>query len=160
MGDADLAMLDERLAVLRPQLAVECGSGASTRILRVHAARAITLEHLERWAADTEIYCADVGPGELIVAPIVDVGTPAGLLPFYDVELPDGIDFALIDGPPGTIGRSGTLFALWPHLAERAVVWLDDADREAEERALLLWQRHYPIRIERLSSRVVEIVRV
>lgn len=160
MSDADLAMLDERLAVIRPQLAVECGSGASTRLLRTHAGRVISLEHLERWAVDTEQHCADVAPGELVVASIVQVDTPAGPLPFYDVDLPYGIDFALIDGPPGSIGRSGTLFALWPHLTAGARVWLDDAERPDEVDAIRLWFRHLPIRVERLSARVVEIVRL
>lgn len=160
MSDTDLAMLDERLALSRPQLAVECGSGASTRLLRVHAARTISLEHLERWAVDTEQYCADVPNGELIVASIVDIDTPGGPLPFYDVDLPYGIDFALIDGPPGSIGRAGTLFGLWPHLSDKARVWLDDVDRGDEEAALRLWLKHLPIRAERLSARVVEIVRL
>lgn len=43
-------------------------------------------------------------------------------------------DFALIDGPPALgVGRFMTLPSIWPHLADGAIVLLDDAGRNALE---------------------------
>lgn len=54
----------------------------------------------------------------------------------------DRVDFLLIDGPKGkgTISRYPALAELKDNLAERAVVILDDAEREPEEECLRRWE--------------------
>ena len=62
--------------------------------------------------ADTAATLPASPTGELRLCPLTEVDTPLGPLPFYATTLPDQIGFVLIDGPPGAIGRAGTLFAL------------------------------------------------
>lgn len=147
MDAGSLRLLDERLAGLKPALAVECGSGASTEVLRRHAGWVVSLENLPDQAVNL---AALETPGEVRVVPVVDG--------FYRTDLPDGIGFALIDGPVARLhGRGATLPALWRHLAPGAVVWLDDFDREHEQRCVAGWAEMYDFELERVDDFVVEI---
>lgn len=139
LPDAALDALRERLAVLRPAVAVEAGSGRSTYVMAEHVGRLVTLEH-ERRFADRLVGLP--GNVDLRCVRLMSLSTTAGVFPWYDAALPDGIGFALIDGPPGSIGRGGALFALAPHLAEGAEVWLDDIDRPGEQAILAAWAEH------------------
>lgn len=142
---------------IRPGLVVEAGSGATTVVLADYAtrtgAKVVSLEHDGRYLARTADLLAQHRLGgvvDLRHAPLSTVDTPDGPAPWYDTVLPDGIGMALVDGPPGTVGRQGALYALWPHLADGAHVWLDDADRPGEQAALSRWARHLPVRIRLL----------
>lgn len=139
LPDDALDALRVRLGELRPGLVVEAGSGRSTYVLADCADRVVTLEH-ERRFADRLVGL----PGNVDVrcVPLTRIGTAAGPYRWYATDLPDGVEFALIDGPPGSIGRGGALFALAPHLAPGAEVWLDDADRPGEQVALAAWGEH------------------
>ena len=159
LHQAGLDLLDDRLRELRPAIALECGSGASTAILHARAGHAISLEHLPEWAANTAATLPASLTGELRLCPLTEVDTPLGPLPFYATTLPDQIEFVLIDGPPGAIGRAGTLFALWPHLAPDAVVWLDDVERRGERAALDAWREHLGIKVTRVDDRLAELTR-
>lgn len=157
LHDRGLELLTDRLRELRPAVALECGSGASTKILHEHAGHAVSLEHLPEWLINTAATLPASPRGELRLCPLTEVDTPLGPLPFYATTLPDEIGFALIDGPPGAIGRAGTLFALWPHLADGAVVWLDDAARRGERATLDAWDEHLGIKVTRVDDRLVEL---
>lgn len=134
-----LKALDRALAILQPRLIVEAGSGESTIVLNSHA-HTISLEHSDLYAQSTLRMCRNA---DLRLCRITNYLTPEGLWPWYDETLPDGIDFALIDGPPSAIGRQAALFALWPHLSDKWEIWLDDYQREHEQECLKLWRRHF-----------------
>lgn len=159
MDDASMERLAHRLDELRPAVAVECGPGMSTAILHRFCGWTVSLEHLPEWAVNTFSLMEPKPPGEVRFAPLTTIDTPEGPLPFYRTNLPPQIDFALIDGPPGGLGRRGTFHALWPHLAPSFVVWLDDANRQKEREALHAWQSFYPIEVRRVDKRVAEVTR-
>lgn len=140
---AAAAELDARLAALQPRVILEAGSGASTLILARYAsatgARVVSLEHSPSFAQATAGLLSSeglLGVVDIVTAPLT--ATPDG--PWYDTEIPGGIDFALIDGPPM---RDGGRAAAWPsiagHMADRWELWLDDTDRPGEQSALTKW---------------------
>lgn len=145
LPDDVLAALDRRLAVLKPTLTVEAGSGRSTAVLARHARTHIALEHLPKIAVATRSQ-AHHASLDLRVVDLVPYVTPAGTFRWYDTELPDQIEFALIDGPPGRkVGRESAGFAIVPQLAPDGEIWLDDANRDHEQHCLALWTEHLPI---------------
>jgi len=157
MSEGSLELLDKRLASLRPRLALECGSGRSTSVMRRHCDYVVSLEHLPRYASKTHREQTQDN-GQIVLAEIVERETEIGPVPFYNTLLPDGIEFALIDGPPSSIGRVGTMFALASHLSPGAIIWLDDRRREAEREAVDLWDEHLPIEVVgEVSGRVLEL---
>lgn len=133
----------------RPATVVEAGSGVTTVLLAEHAARTgatvVSLEHQPRFAEQTRRLLGEHGLRgrvDLRVVPLTEVGTPDGPARWYDTALPDRVDFALLDGPPGAVGRAGGAYRLAPHLdPDGWTVWLDDADRPAEQEALAAWGR-------------------
>lgn len=135
----------------QPRTVLECGSGLSTVLLAEYAsatgANVISLEHSAEYASRTR---RDLAGRDLLdyvdvrQAPLMDLATPAGVLPWYGVHVTESLDFVLVDGPPGKIGRAGALFGLMPHLTDGAwEIWLDDADRDGERAAVDLWRSHY-----------------
>lgn len=48
-------------------------------------------------------------------------------------------------------GRRRTLHDLWPHLADQAEVWLDDADRPRERQSVAEWSSTYPLDVSSLG---------
>ncbi|WP_160051056.1 glycosyltransferase [Nocardiopsis sp. FR26] len=133
-----------RLVERRPRLIVEAGSGASTVLLAEYAraarAHVVSLEHQARYREATAQLLAERGLADYVDLRLATLmSTPAG--PWYNIPLPDGIDFALIDGPPeGAGGRAAAFPELLPHLAEGAELVLDDAHRPGERTALAQWE--------------------
>ena len=159
-GDS-LTALAVRVGELRPPLVVECGSGRSTRVLREAvlpwAGHVLSLENVEDCWRATRNDC-DGLPGDVRFAPLVERDSPAGRFPFYDVTLPNDIEFALIDGPQQKVyGRQGTLPALWPHLTSGAVVWMDDTNRAAEQAMIAMWSDHYAFTVTQVDEYVCEL---
>ncbi|MFL1441808.1 glycosyltransferase [Nocardiopsis protaetiae] len=147
-----------------PRLIVEAGSGASTVLLAEYAratgARVVSLEHQERYRDATAQLLADRGlTGHVDLRLVPLISTPAG--PWYDTELPDGIDLVLVDGPPeGAGGRAAALGAVLPHLADDAELLLDDASRPGERAALARWEREFGARVERVGTGGKDMARV
>lgn len=131
---------------------LECGSGLTTTVLAVFAARTgklvWTLEHLPHWGEQTRRVLARLGCDSVVlhVAPLRDYGSFDWYDPRRDV-LPK--DFALVvcDGPPGRTrgGRRGLLPVLGARLAPGCVVLLDDAARPGEARVIEAWSRRLAI---------------
>jgi hypothetical protein len=129
-------LLVERLQTLRPKVAVEFGSGFSTALIALYSDRLVSLEHSAAHAA----------PWPCVTVCKLRDGR-------YQTPLPDGVEFALIDGPPAhKYGRDETFPQLWPHLADRFEVWLDDYDRDHEQQIVADWQTRFPITVERVGS--------
>lgn len=149
-----LQLLDARLSELSPELIVEAGSGVSTELLSRHA-RTVSLEHLAEFAQRSRRLAP---AAEIRLCAIRPFDTEAGSYAWYDTQLPAGIDFVLVDGPPGlTIGRQAALFAVWPYLSEQWELWLDDTDRTHEQECLTIWRRHFPIETLEVSSSVTAV---
>ena len=131
-----------------PSVVVEAGSGWSTVVAAEYAARTgatvVSLEHERPYAAATRSRLAERGLAGVVdvrCVPLVDIDTPRGPAPWYDTQLPAGIEFALVDGPPGSVGRQGAMYALRPHLADSGWrVWLDDTNRSPEQEAVAAWR--------------------
>jgi hypothetical protein len=148
MQPAALAELDAWLWRESPRVIVECGSGLSTVIMGNYAkysgARVVSLDHDRRFATQTAGLLSQHNLSEFVDLRTVDL---AGSPPMYQTDLPDGIEFVLIDGPPeATGGREATLDALMPHMAPRWSGWLDDASRPLERAALKGWRDRHKIK--------------
>lgn len=155
--------LRHHLRATMPRYVAEFGSGMSTVLLAEYArdtgAAVTTYEHQPRYAAITRDNLEQRGLGgyvDLRLCEIGDVETSAGVLPWYRDDMPLVVDFALVDGPPGKIGRAAAMFALATRLkgGENGVweLWLDDADRPGEQAALDLWREHFLfIEVEQLG---------
>ncbi|GHC97281.1 hypothetical protein GCM10007079_50670 [Nocardiopsis terrae] len=143
----------------RPELVVECGSGASSvwigyALRRAGRGRLVAIEHEARYAEISRDLVAAHGLDDIVEvrhAPLTEVepellgpvpdgpGEPAPL--WYDLSRLsdlDGIGLLFVDGPPQATGKQArhpAVPALLPHCTADAVVVLDDADRP-DERAL------------------------
>lgn len=149
---ADLGLLRDRLAGF-DGLAVECGSGASTLIFCEAGVETVSLEHHPRWWRRTRRLLGDSGSVDLRLAELVE--TDDGW--WYDTQLPDGIGFVLIDGPPVGYGRSATLPRIRPHLESGAEIWLDDWARPSEQETLAWWRDRFDIVWEPMTERLCRI---
>ncbi|MGH7386275.1 MAG: class I SAM-dependent methyltransferase, partial [Candidatus Rokuibacteriota bacterium] len=149
------------LEELKPRVILELGSGTSTVIV-ARALQAlgyppemhIAVDHDARYLRNT-IQLARVNGVEQFVrfehCPLAPV--PGYTLPWYS-DVPDRIgraqiDLVIVDGPPAyepgkERSREPALPVIRSFLSERAVVILDDANREAEGRILERWLQDYP----------------
>jgi hypothetical protein len=171
--DADILFLVARTLIdRRPDLVVECGSGASSVWLgyvaqHLGVGRVVALEHDERFlessrAAVAEHDLADIV--EIRYAPLAPWSDPAaadarGAGPrstggeeyrWYALDAVtdlDGIGVLLVDGPPAAVGSCSRFPAapvLFPRCARNAVVVLDDADRPDEKAFSDRWVADWP----------------
>lgn len=145
---------------LKPQTIVELGSGSSTVILAMQLARSgvghlYSLEHDTSWAQRTRETLAMAGltaVATVLDAPLENVTMPTGGVhrwysPTAIEAIPNDIDILLIDGPPGSSGKNARYPAfpmLKSRLAERCVVFLDDALRSAEKKSFSKWLQEAP----------------
>lgn len=111
-----------------------------------------SLEHDERFARETRDRLAEHGlEGWATVthAPLVPTGESEQ--PWYDLDrlaVPAGrFGMLVVDGPPASIGKLARYPAL-PQLDRLlmtgARIFLDDARREEEQRALTRWKNEFP----------------
>jgi hypothetical protein len=141
-----LKILNEK----KPKTILDVGSGLSTVLFAEWAkennAKVISLEHQERFYNETKELLDNYGlTADLRLVDLIK--DEHGY--FYDTELPDEIDFALIDGPPGSIGRGATIYAIFPHFSDDFVAWLDDSHRDYEAAILAQWKKDLPIKISK-----------
>lgn len=131
----------------RPNNIVECGSGVSTVVLalclrRIGSGHIYSLEHDPEYAVRTRNMLKEYGLEDIatvIDAALVDTIVNNESWIWYSLDnLPDAvvIDLLVIDGPPtpmGALMRYSAGPMLFPRLSPRAVVFLDDANREDEK---------------------------
>lgn len=143
----------------RPQVVVECSSGASTVVLArcmqlQGAGQVYSLEHDAAYAAQTRAELARHGLADwaqVIAAPLRAHPLQGETWPWYATgRLPAGlpIDMLVIDGPPQASGRQARYPAgplLFPLLAPGATVYLDDAARSDEQAILRRWRGEFPL---------------
>jgi predicted O-methyltransferase YrrM len=147
-------LLVEMLRAERPELMVECGSGASTlwAALAIRQfgldTRLVALEHDTRYARETTDLLAAHGVADLAEvrhAPLEPFDLDGGTWQWYArVGWEDlrGIDLLFVDGPPGKTGplaRFPALPLLGRQLTDDAVVVLDDLVRAEEQEIVQRW---------------------
>ena len=147
-----LTLVVDHILSANPKTIVEFGTGASTLIVARAQEMAgggafISFEQHPEFVQATRDWLAAYGlEADLRAVPLrPSPGGWPGL--WYDHgELPDRIDFMLIDGPPWTLhpftrGAAGTLFG---RIAPGGVVMLDDAARPGERVIARRWRRQWP----------------
>lgn len=125
---------------------LECGSGLSTLLLGIVAARCgtwvLTLENNAEWGAKVSAHLRNAGirTVNVDVHPLKDYGEYV----WYDPIRPDlATKFALVvcDGPPGSGrgGRYGLVPVMRDYFGFGTVILLDDAARDGEQEAARKW---------------------
>lgn len=154
-GSPDLlAALARHALAAKPAVVVEFGSGLSTlvlaRALQLNGGgRLVSFDHNEGFAEVTRRRLEALGlEAEVRAVELAPAERWGYAGDWYDTpDLPDAIDFLLIDGPPawfnaGTRGAAAP--AVFPHLAPGATILLDDADRDGERANAQRWAAEYP----------------
>ena len=144
-----VAELDTRLWQLQPRTVLECGSGVSTAVLARYAqrtgAKIVSLEHKGEFYQRTLTNLRKEGLRDSVDLRMCKLD--GGTSPWYVTDLPNNIDFVLIDGPPtGDGGRASTFPSFYPFLSENWEVWLDDGDREEEKQMVRSWVSEFGIK--------------
>jgi predicted O-methyltransferase YrrM len=147
-----LTLVADHILAAKPKTIVEFGTGASTLIVAralemAGGGRFISFEQHPEFVQATRDWLAEHRlDADLRAVPLrpADQGWP-GL--WYDHgELPESIDFLLIDGPPWTIhpftrGAASTVFG---RIAPGGTIMLDDAARPGERVIARRWRRDWP----------------
>ena len=141
----------------KPPVTVECGSGTSSlviaRCLQLNGqGHLYSLEHDDTYAEKTRASLSEKGLdtfSTIIHAPLTGIRFHDIDFQWYALEgLPDlEISCLIIDGPPIEVGPFGRYPAgpmLFHKLASKAVIFLDDFDREDEKRTFRAWRKEHP----------------
>lgn len=142
----------------RPACVVECSSGTSTlvlaRCMQINGkGKVYSLEHDPAYARRTRRQLELHGLADwatVIDAPLMTQAFGSREQPWYDssaLASIEAIDMVVIDGPPQAVGDAARYPAgpvLFPRLAPAAAVFLDDAMRPGERKALQLWAEEFP----------------
>lgn len=148
----------------QPTRILDFGSGQSTLIFctyaaemaaRGHEVRVCSIEHDAAWASHLRSLLEERGLGRyvtIIEAPLTSQFLLQREMMAYsvapalleEVAAPHGFELCLVDGPPGNVGRAGSLAIAARFLAEGATVFLDDALRQKEFNVVQEWRRAWP----------------
>ena len=153
----ELARLLGRLVLAEDRRSVlEFGAGRSSLVVATALAardggRLTSLEQDVTWCAELWDRVVAVGSGvDAELTPVTPrLGwSPIGLHHRYEVDdllaRRGPFDLVVVDAPQYWYGRGGALPTVRPHLADGALVVLDDAARKGERWALYRWLRTYP----------------
>jgi predicted O-methyltransferase YrrM len=153
-----LKKLTEVILTQEAQMVAETGSGVSTLVIgyclkRLGRGKVISLEHDERFATATNELIKFHGLTQfasVIHCPLVKVDIGKETFSWYSmkgVRFENAIDVLVIDGPPATgqeFPRYPALPLLSAHLAQNAVILLDDGRRPGESRTNKRWTAEFP----------------
>ncbi len=157
-----LLLISRHARETRPQVIVECSSGASTVVLasclrEAGQGHVYSLENEAEFAEITRGHLAREGLNDwatVIHAPLKAYDIEGGRFFWYDDEnLPGAaIDMIVVDGPPHLVGRMARYPAgpnLFTRMASGGTVFADDADRKEEEATFAAWRKQFPDFAER-----------
>lgn len=163
-ADSDLlAELSRLVALSKPMIIVELGSGLSTAVIAATLrnnglGRVISIDHDADYARNTQqaIELAHLqSHAEIVVAPLGKQPRAHGDTSWYALEnvpLPANIDLVFVDGPPAPLDRNirePALDYFWPLLAAGGSIVFDDTDRLAEQTFINKWLSRHPDAITR-----------
>lgn len=156
--DFGLLVVQELLRV-RPAVAVELGSGATTLLMalaiRQHSlpTRLVALEHRADFKERTEALLADNGVDDLVdvrLAPLGPSSLPDHPTRWYDESALAGLEeigLVVVDGPPsytGSRARYPAVPLLAPHFAEQVSILADDTIRDDDLEVVGAWSQQLP----------------
>ncbi len=143
----------------KPTIALECSSGSSTIVLARcmqllnEEGHVYSLEHSPEYAAQTRTELDRQGLSTwatVIDAPLIEI-TQAGESLWYDTtkieNLVNSVELLCIDGPPYStnhLARYPAVPQLYKLLKEKCTIFLDDADRADEKKAVEKWLNEFP----------------
>lgn len=155
------AVLVREVALRRPRVVVELGSGVSTllvgRMLKeAGAGKLYSLDHDAAWAERTRAHVRANGLEDFVVvldAPLTRQRHDGEEYDWYN--LPDpvqqlrDIDLLVVDGPPQSLNPHGiprypALPVFGPKLSADALIYVDDAKRPHEQRMIEAWMKLDP----------------
>ena len=168
IGSRSLEFIRSRVSTLRPQVAIEFGSGISTAVLALAMRDAavdpstflvVSFEQDERHAADTRQLVEQIGLGRHVVvvfAPLKQQTIEGLVTTCYSMPLDvhrffNGrvADLVIIDGPSAESGaRFGTLPLVKALVSSAAEFILDDAVRDGELYVAKRWDSLPYIRVD------------
>jgi len=165
------AILAREIAIRKPNIIVELGSGVSTlmvgRLLQqMQHGRLISLDHDPGWAEETRRNIVANGLQdyvEVLDAPLTKQQFDGKEFDWY--RIPDqlrqieNIDMLTVDGPPQTadsaiLARYPALPAFVAQFTEHAAIFIDDARRDTEQQMIEKWHQQYP----GWKSRMIETI--
>jgi len=165
------AILAREIAIRRPNIIVELGSGVSTlmvgRLLQqMGHGRLVSLDHDPGWAEQTRRNILANGLQEYVEvldAPLTRQQFDGKEFDWY--QIPDQlrqikhIDMLTVDGPPQTadtaiLARYPALPAFAAQLPDHATIFIDDARRDTEQEMIEKWLQQYP----GWKSRMIETI--
>jgi predicted O-methyltransferase YrrM len=146
---------------------LEFGSGISTiiigRLIRFNGlnSRVISIEHDASWAAEMQDLITLENLEEIVRivhAPLISTQHTFPTNQWYDTTIIDrelnGIfDMVIIDGPPAwetqkKEARYQALPFVFSKLAQKSIVYLDDANREGEQKIITRWEKEFSIKFK------------
>jgi len=155
------AVLARQVALRKPKLVVELGSGVSTilvgTMLRAQGfGRLVSLDHDPSWAEETRRQIRAGGleqQVEVLDAPLTRQDVDGESFAWYAIpaklEQTGVIDLLIVDGPPqagdpGGLPRYPALPKLLPLMSPDAEIFVDDARRPGETEMVRRWLARYP----------------
>jgi predicted O-methyltransferase YrrM len=160
-GDS-AALLAREALCRKPDTVLELGSGVSTLILgqilkRNGKGRLLSVDHDPVWANQTRRYVEFLGLGDVVSvvdAPLKNLALGGRTVNWYDIPRANldalgTIDLLVVDGPPQAKddpepARYPAFPMLRERLSPRALVVVDDADRETERKMVEKWIAESP----------------
>lgn len=159
------------LSEKKPRNIIEFGSGTSTQIFAAYAkeaeqqgiqVRICSIEHDKDWFERCQNFLSTSGQLKYVTlqhAPLTEQTFLGRRMTAYTVpeqifeqfDSQGGFDLCLIDGPPGTIGRCGSLAIAAPHLASNAEIILDDAYRTNEQDVIAEWKQNWKTQLKKTT---------
>lgn len=152
-----LIKLIELILKRRPATVLELGSGVSTVVVGLtlkqnNYGELISIDHDQNYyeiSRENILFNEIENYVRLYHCPIKhDVNG----IKWYDLEkvsFGNKVDLLIVDGPPGKLQRNARMPALtnlFPHLADNAVILLDDANREDEKKIIREWSDFLDLR--------------
>ena len=141
--------------IVQPQHMIEFGSGRSTVVLaelnRRSGGRLLSFDHNRKFAAQSASALNTRGlshTATVVYRPLALRRYGLKVLPVYRIawhQFPDfnRCEVALVDGPPGWIGREAVLYELFPRIAVGGWIVVDDINRRPEQRWLETWKASF-----------------
>lgn len=151
-----LFLIKEFCQKVKPEIIVECSSGLTTLTLAKccqmnEKGQVFSLENGNEYAVQSRLNLENFSvdsQASIIHAPLQQVSVNDRNYDWYELKnLPDlKIDMLVIDGPPGFIqkhSRFPALPLLFDRMADKSIVFLDDAAREEEKELVDMWLSMY-----------------
>jgi predicted O-methyltransferase YrrM len=155
------AVLARQVALSRPDVVVELGSGVSTilvgKLLQDQGhGRIYSLDHDSAWAEETRKLVRAAGlqdQAEVLDAPLSRQEVDGQHFLWYEIpaKVKDlaQIDLLIVDGPPQATDPNGlprypALPKLLPQLSPNATIFVDDAKRPGEMEMVRRWLERFP----------------